>query len=114
MEVYRQYIFFIWEHSEELLKEFINEINAFHPTVKFTAEWSKEKANFLDVAVTLKNDVLSTNLFVKPTAMDQFLDRTSCHSYHCKKYIPYSQTLRLNRIYSNNTYYLVFQNVRNI
>ena len=32
-------IFFIWEHVEESLKEFINEINSFHPTIKFTADW---------------------------------------------------------------------------
>ena len=37
---------FIWEHGEESLKEFINEINSFHPTVKFTADWSKEKVIF--------------------------------------------------------------------
>ena len=39
-------IFFIWEYGEESLKEFINEINSFHPTIKFTADWSKEKVSF--------------------------------------------------------------------
>ena len=34
--------------------------------------------------------------------MHQFLDPTSCHPYHCKKGIPYSQALRLNRICSDN------------
>ena len=96
-------IFFIWEHGEESLKEFINEINSFHPTIKFTVDWSKEKNNFLDVDVTLKNGVLSTDLFVKPTDTHQFLDPTSCHPYHCKKGIPYRQTLRLDRICSDNS-----------
>ena len=32
----------------------------------------------------------------------QFLDPTSCHPYHCKKGIPYSLALRLNRICSDN------------
>ena len=41
-------------------------------------------------------------MFVKPTDTHQFLDPTSCHPYHCKKGIPYSQTLRLNRICSDN------------
>ena len=77
-------IFFMWEHGEELLKEFINKINSFHPTIKFTADWSKEKVSFLDVDVTLNNGVLSTELFVKPTETHQFLDPTSCHPYHCK------------------------------
>ena len=51
---------------EVSLKEFINEINSFHPTIKFTADWSKEKVNVLDVEVTLNNGVLSTDLIVKP------------------------------------------------
>ena len=78
-------IFFTWEHGEESLKEFLNEINSFHSTIKFTAYWSKEKVNFLDVEVTLNNGVLSADLFVKPTDIHLFLDPTSCHPYHCKK-----------------------------
>ena len=77
--------FFIWEHGEELLKEFLSEINLFHSTIRFTADWSKEKFNFLCVEVTLNNGVLSTNLFVKPTDKHQFLDPTFCHPYYCKK-----------------------------
>ena len=46
-------MFFSWGHGEESLKEFINEINSFHPTIKFTVDWSKENVNFLDVEVTL-------------------------------------------------------------
>ena len=34
--------------------------------------------------------------------MHQFLDPNSCHPYHCKKGIPYSQALRLNRICLDN------------
>ena len=43
-----------------------------------------------------------TDLFVKPTDTHQFLDTSSSHPYHCKKGIPYSQVLRLNRICSDN------------
>ena len=89
-------IFFIWEHGED-------DINSFHPTIKFTGDWSKEKVNFLDAEVTLKNSVLSTDLFIKPTDTHQFLDPTSCHHYDSKKSTPYSQTLRLNRICSDNS-----------
>ena len=65
--MYIDNIFFIWEHRQESLKEFINEINSFHPTTKFKASWSKEKLNVLDVEVKSKTGVLSINLFVKPT-----------------------------------------------
>ena len=44
---------------------------------------------------------LNTNLFVKPTNTHQVLDPTCCHPYNCRKGIPYTQGLRLNRICSN-------------
>ena len=47
-------IFFIWEHGEDSLKQFIETLNALHITIKFTAEWSREEINFLDVNVRLK------------------------------------------------------------
>ena len=99
---YRDDIFFIWENGEESLKVFIEQVNLFHSTIKFTAEYSKEEVNFLDVNVKLIDGELKTDLFVKPTDTHQFFDPTSCHPYHCKKRIPYSQALRLNRICSDN------------
>ena len=78
-------IFFIWEYGKESLKEFINETNSFHPTIKYTADSSKEKVIFLDVAVTLKNGVLSNDLFVNPTETHQLLDPTSSHAIFATK-----------------------------
>ena len=70
----------------------------FHPTIKFTAEYFNKEVNFLDVNITLIDGELKTGLFLKPTDTHQFLDPISSHPYHCKKGIPYSQALRLNRI----------------
>ena len=42
-------------------------------------------------------------MFVESTDTYQFLDSTFWHPYLCKKVIPYSQTLRLNRTYSDNS-----------
>ena len=96
-------IFFIWEHGEESLEVFIIEQpNMFHSITKFTAEYSKEEVNFLDVNIKLIDGELKIVLSVKPTNTHQFLDPTSCHPYHCKKGIPYSQALRFNSICSNN------------
>ena len=39
-------IFFIWEHGEESLQKFLNALNTFHPTIKFTFEYAKEAINF--------------------------------------------------------------------
>ena len=42
-------IFFIWEHGEVSLKVFIEQVNMFHSTRKFTADYSKEEENILNV-----------------------------------------------------------------
>ena len=94
-------IFLIWEHGEEYLKQFIQTLNAFQSTIKFTAESSKEEISFSEVNVRLRNRQLKTDLHIKPTDT-QFLDSTSCHPYHCKKSLPYSQALRYDRICSDN------------
>ena len=59
-------IFFLWEHGEEKLKEFIEHLNEKHPTIKFTAEWSQTSINFLDVTVSLKGGKVAADLYVKP------------------------------------------------
>ena len=95
-------IFLVWEHGENTLIDFIAELNAFHPSVKFTSEWSKKCINYLDVSVSKEEDgTLLTDLYTKPTDTHQYLHWTSCHPYYCKKSIPYSQTLRLGRICSD-------------
>ena len=43
----------IWEHEEESLEKFLNKLNSFHPTIKFTAQYSKETINFLEVNIGL-------------------------------------------------------------
>ena len=98
-------IFMIWNHGEEALMEFLEKLNSFHPTIKFTAEWSREKINYLDVSVIRIGNRLHTDLFVKPTDTHQYLHASSCHVYHSKKSIPYSQALRLNRICSENSFF---------
>ena len=94
-------IFLLWEHGEEKLKEFIEHLNEKHPTIKFTAEWSQASINFLDVTVSLIGGKVNTDLSVKPTYIHQYIHSASCHPYHCKKEITYSQTLCLNRISSD-------------
>ena len=67
-----------------------------HPTIKFTVESSKMSINFLDVTVSLIEEVVETALYVKPMDSHQHLQSSSCHLFHYKKGIPYSQDLRLN------------------
>ena len=77
-------IFFIWKHDEKKLKKFINLLNKKHPTIKFTAEWSKTQINFLDVTISLENEKIKIDLHVKPTDTHQYLHSSSCYPCHCK------------------------------
>ena len=54
-------IYYIWEHGEESLETFLNKLNTFNPTIKFTAEYSKETINFLDVNIRLVGSRASTH-----------------------------------------------------
>ena len=92
----------IWQHGEDELKIFLKELNNFHPSIKFTCEYSREKVNYFDVQVIVREGKLITDLHVKQTDSHQYLDPSSCHPYHCTKSIPYSQALRINRICSEN------------
>ena len=76
-------------------------MNEKHPAIKFTAEWSQTSINFFDVSVSFTDGKITTDLYVKATDSHQYLHSSSCHPYHCKKGIPYSQALRLNRICSD-------------
>ena len=73
-------IFFIWEHGEEKLKEFIDVLNKKHPTIKLTTEWSKTQIIFLDVTASLENGKIKTDLYVETTRIHQYLHSSSCHS----------------------------------
>ena len=95
----------ICHHGENELKQFIDKLNKFHPTKKFTCDYSQETVHFLDVQVILENNEISTDLYVKETDSHQYLQPWSCHPYHSVKSIPYSQALKLNRICSNNIFY---------
>ena len=95
-------VFMIWEHGEETLKEFFTHLNSISPSIQFEnpPKYSKVSIDFLDVKVTRVGDSLKTDLYTKPTDTHQYLEFSSCHPYHTKRSIPYSQALRLRRICS--------------
>jgi len=96
-------IFMIWNHSTEELEKFIDRLNHFHPTIKFTYTASSTHVSFLDVNV-IKNidNTISTNIHVKETNIHQYVEYSSCHPMSCKNGIPYSQAKRYRRIISDD------------
>ena len=69
--MYRRYIddgFFLWDGTEEELKQFIQHCNNFHPTIKFTFEYTFESksVNFLDMIIWKDSSgFIQTDLFKK-------------------------------------------------
>ena len=53
----------------------------------------------------LKYIISWSRIFVKPTDTHQYLEACSCHVFHSKRAIPYSQALRLNRICSEPSFF---------
>ena len=98
---YTDDIFMLWQHGENELKKFLEILNSYHPIIKFTANYSREKISFLDI----DGNQLVTDLHIKPTVTCQYLHVSSCHIFHSKKSIPYSQALKLNRICSENSFF---------
>ena len=90
----------MWTESEESLEKLLEDLNKFGPNLKFSAEKSKGKINFLDVVTKIKESTIITDLHCKPTDGHQYLHYDSCHADHIKRLIIFSQTLRLKRICS--------------
>ena len=63
--------------------------------VKFKSSFSSDKVEFLDLIISIENGKLKTNLFVKPSNMQIYLDFKSNHPTHCKEGLIYGQALRI-------------------
>ena len=93
-------IFSIWTWGADALHDFLEDLNDFHPTLKFTAEFSDTAVHFLDTTVIKVGTKLHTKLYTKPTDSHQYLDYRSCHPRNQKDNIPFSQALRIRKICS--------------
>ena len=100
-------IFFIWQHDQDELDNFVQHLNSVHNTIKFTCEHSLTSVNLLDTVVSVEeNRSLKTRLYVKPTDSASYLHYQSAHPRHCIKGIPYGQFLRIRRICSDDSDFL--------
>ena len=87
----------VFRGTEQEFKLFLDHINSAHPSIKFTAEYSKDRVTFLDVTTMNRNVKIETTLFIKPTDNHGYLDFSSSHPMHNKTSIPYSQFLHIKR-----------------
>ena len=73
--------------------------------MKFTYETSSGTVNFLDLNVSLRNGVIHTDLYIKPTDCHHYLHYQYSHPLHIKTSIPFSQALGVNRICSSEKHF---------
>ena len=45
-------VFAVWTHGEESLCLFVESLNSYHTTIKFTAIWPSDEMTFLDIHVS--------------------------------------------------------------
>jgi hypothetical protein len=81
---FRDDLFWVWLGSISELDSFMKMANEFHPTLKFTYEFSSQYVTFLDTEVYkgqrfTKENILDIRTHTKPTNTFQYLHRTSSH-----------------------------------
>ena len=114
VSLHRRYFLF-WTSDEESLDNFIEHAQKFsedkkmRSVIKFEVNKSTTTENFLDVAVSLKDQKLQSNLYSKPTNVFLYLNKTSNHPRHVTNNIPKGQFIRVRRICSEKAdYYGIF------
>ena len=95
--------FGIWMHGTEKLDKFLEHLNNFHPSLKFSIERSdhasKKQIPFLDTLIKLEeNGSLTTELYIKPMASPIILPFTSAHPIQTKRSVLHAQLLRAKRL----------------
>ena len=89
-------VFMLFRGSKSECEDLVNWLNGILPgVVKFKYEYSHQKIEFLDLEISIENGCIKTNLFIKPTNKQLYLDFNSNHPLPCRESIPYSQALRV-------------------
>ena len=89
-------VFALLKGEEEDCKNLVDFLNTLLPgVIKFTSKFSKEKIEFLHIEISIEDGKLETNLFIKPSNLQLYLDYFSNHPEHCKVGLIYSLALRI-------------------
>ena len=86
----------MFKGSEAQCNRLTEKLNNIMPgVIKLKCNFSDNELEFLDLKIKIVNGWLETEIFVKPTNLQLFLDYTSNHPKHCKDSIVYSQALQV-------------------
>ena len=98
---YRDDCFLLWSDSEDSLVDFLAFLNSIKPSIQFTMKCSSSQIEYLDVLVYVKDGILNTTVYSKPTDDHVYLHPSSNHPRHQIRAIPRGQAIRLKRIISD-------------
>ena len=90
-------VFCLWNHGDAALQLFVDHLNSREGRIKFTCHSSTTSVEFLDTTVHIKDGVLNTELFIKPTNSLSYLERTSFHPKNTFTSLPYGEFVRARR-----------------
>ena len=86
----------LFKGCKQECENFVQWLNSLQPgVIKFKFEFSTEMVEFLDLQIMIENSKLETNLFIKPSNQQLYLDFYSNHPKPCKEGIIYGQALRI-------------------
>ena len=78
--------------------DFSEYANTIHKDIRLELRWSREEIVFLDTVVKMDQGRIYTDLHIKPTDNQLYLQQTSCHPANTKKSLAFSLKLRIKRI----------------
>ena len=89
-------MFGLFRGTKEQFDTFVSWLNSLMPgVVKFTANLSYNQVEFLDLLIKIENGRLKTDLFIKPSNLQLYLNYGSNHPEPCKTGLVYGQALRV-------------------
>ena len=103
-------VLMLWTGGVEQLGEFLNHLNSQVSSIKFTLNYSKENATFLDLDVYKgrkfkETGHLDTRLHIKQTNPQSYLHFTSCHPRYIFQNIIRGEIIRTLRATSDEEIY---------
>ena len=89
-------ILMLFKGSKQECENLVSWLNSLYPgVIKFKYEYSTEIIEFLDLQIMLENGKIETNLFIKPSNLQLYLDYFSNHPEPCKQGLVYGQAVRI-------------------
>ncbi|XP_063810519.1 toll-like receptor 7 [Pseudophryne corroboree] len=96
-------VIFFWRGDRESLTLFCEHLNQNDRNIVLTFETSQTEINFLDLTIYIKDAIIQTKTYKKPTDTNNYISKESEHHINWLNGIPKGQFLRIRRNCSEDT-----------